>query len=136
MREKLYQADRTNPGRQATFVYARATLAESQAKHSDDSGARATLTKAQIVLSQLKPELRDQLDMISAEMGINGVSARLDGRAAASNGNAASRVALCQSAETALQRVRMRQPQWEEFHKQSLQPEIDEIRAEMKGCVR
>jgi eukaryotic-like serine/threonine-protein kinase len=136
VREKLFEADRANPGRLSTFVYALAALAESQAKLTDDSAARATLARAQTFLQQLKPELRDQLDMITSEMGINAVAARLDGRAAAKASTAASRAALCRSAENALQRVRKQQPRWEAFHQQSLTPEIDDIRRDLTACER
>lgn len=136
VREKLYEADRANPGRQSSYAYALASLAEAQAKLSDDAAARATVQRASIFLQQLKPELRELLDMVTADMGIHGVSARLDGRAAAAARDAVARATFCRSANTALQRVRLLQPRWEAFHQQSLASEIDEIQAEMKVCAR
>ena len=74
--------------------------------------------------------------MITAEMGINAVSARLDGRAAANTLDRNVRAALCQSAENSLGMIRKQQARWEAFHQQSLTPELDEIRGEMQACTR
>jgi non-specific serine/threonine protein kinase/serine/threonine-protein kinase len=136
VREKLYEADRANPGRQSSYAYALASLAEAQAKLTDDAAARATVKRANAFLQQLKPELRELLDMVTTDMGINAVTARLDGRAAASTRDMATRAALCRSANNALQRVRTLQPRWEAFHQQSLTSELDDIQADMKVCVR
>ena len=134
--EKLYEADRANPGRLSSFAYALATLAERQATLADDAAARATVRRASAFLQQLSPEVRETLDMVTTDMGINGVTARLDGRAAAATRDRAMRAALCRSANNALQRVRMLQPRWEAFHQQSLASELDDIQGDMKVCVR
>ena len=139
VREKLHAADRADPGRLSAFTYALASVAEAQAKLSGTSATqatRATLTKARELLHDVKPELRHQLDMITAEMGINAVSARLDGRAAANTLDRNVRAALCQSAENSLGMIRKQQARWEAFHQQSLTPELDEIQSEMQPCRR
>lgn len=136
VREKLYAADRANPGHLSSFAYALATLAELQEKLNDDAAARATVQRASTFLQQLKPELRELLDMVTTDMGIHAVSARLDGRAAAATRDAAARAVLCRSANNALQRVRTLQPRWEAFHQQSLAAEIEDVQSEMKVCVR
>lgn len=136
VRERLYVADRSNQGRLSAFAYALASLAESQARLPDSRPARATVARARLLLQQVSPEVLGQLDMVAADMGINAAAARLDGRAAAATGDAASRAALCRSASAALASVQKQQPRWEAFHKQSLQPELDDIRREMTACVR
>ena len=139
VRETLHAADRADPGRLSAFAYALASLAEAQAKlpgTSATQATRATLTKARELLRDVKPELRDQLDMIAAEMGVNAVSARLDGRAAANTPDRNVRAALCLSAENSLEMIRKQQARWEAFHQQSLTPELDEIRGEMQACTR
>lgn len=136
VRERLYAADRADQGRLSAFAYALAALAESQAKLPDTGPARATLERAKYLMQQVSPDVLDQLDMVTAGMGINAVSARLDGRVAAETRDAATRAALCRSAQTALASIQKQQPRWEAFHKQSLEPEIDDIRREMKACIR
>ena len=139
VRETLHAADRADPGRLSVFAYALASLAEAQAKlpgTNATQATRATLNKARELLRDVKPELRDQLDMITAEMGINAVSARLDGRAATNTRDRNVRATLCLSAENSLGMIRKQQARWEAFHQQSLTPELDEIRSEMQACTR
>lgn len=136
VRERLYVADRADQGRVSAFAYALATLAESQAKLPDASPARTTLERARNLMQQVSPDVLGQLDMVTAGMGINAVAARLDGRAAAATRKASARGALCQSAHAALASIQAQQARWEAFHKQSLEPELDDIRREMKVCIR
>jgi tetratricopeptide (TPR) repeat protein len=135
-RERLYEADRADAGRLSTFAYALASLAEAQARLPDTGPARATLERARNLLRRVTPEILGQLDMVTAAMGLNAVASRLDGRAAAATRDAATRGALCQSAQTALTSVQQQQARWEAFHKQSLEPELDDIRREMRVCLR
>lgn len=139
VRETLHAADRADPGRLSAFAYALASLAEAQAKlpgTNATQATRATLNKARELLRDVKPELRDQLDMITAEMGINAASARLDGRAATNTRDRNVRATLCLSVENSLGMIRKQQARWEAFHQQSLTPELDEIRSEMQACTR
>jgi len=136
VRERLYVADRADQGRVSAFAYALAALAEAQAKLSDAGPARATLERARNLMQQVSPDVLGQLDMVTAGMGLNAVSARLDGRAAAATRDASARGALCQSAQAALASIQKQQPRWEAFHKQSLEPELDDIRRDMKACTR
>ena len=135
VRERLYVADGSDQGRVSAFAYALATLAEAQVKLPDAGPARATLDRARNLMQQVSPDVLGQLDMVTAGMGINAVSARLDGRAAAATRDATARGTLCQSAQAALASVQKQQPRWEAFHKQSLKPELDDIRREMKVCI-
>ena len=73
VRERLYAADSADAGRLSSLAYALATLAETQSKLPDADPARATLARARKVLEPLSTYLRGQLDMVTAEMGINGV---------------------------------------------------------------
>lgn len=136
VRERLYAADRADQGRVSAFAYALATLAEAQVKLPDPVPARATLERARNLLQQVSPDVLGQLDMVTAGMGIDAVAARLDGRAAATTRDAATRAALCRSAQTALASIQKQQSRWEAFHKQSLEPELDDVRREMKACIR
>lgn len=136
VRERLYAADRSDQGRLSAYAYALAALAESQAKLPDAGPARATLERAKNLMQQVSPDVLGQLDMVTAGMGINAVSARLDGRAATATRDATTRSALCRSAQAALASVQKQQPRWEAFHKQSLEAELDDIRREMKICLR
>lgn len=136
VRERLYTADRSDQGRVSAFAYALATLAEAQSKLPDAGPARATLERARNLLQQVSPDVLGQLDMVTAGMGIDAVAARLDGRAAATTHDAATRAALCRSAQIALASIQKQQSRWEAFHKQSLEPELDDVRREMKACIR
>lgn len=102
VRERLYAADSADAGRLSSLAYALASLAETQSKLPDVDPARATLARARKVFEQWSTDLRGQLDMVTAEMGVNGVVVRLDERAAATTRDANQREALCRSAAAAL----------------------------------
>ncbi|MBL8311468.1 MAG: serine/threonine protein kinase [Burkholderiales bacterium] len=139
LRQRQFDADPGNAGRQMSLLYALSSLAEVQAElpaASAGAAARQSVSRGLRLLASLTPAQRETFDMVAADMGLHATLARVEGRAAAVARASALRAAACRAARDAYQVVIKHQPRWEGFHKTSLEPELEKVRADMTVCGR
>lgn len=134
IRRKQLAADTTNVGRQASAVFALVSLTEVMVKMGDSGELRQYLDEAETLTRGLPTEVLHKHDLVSAQIAMHAIRARLYGQDASRAASRAARSTACREALREFSAVAALRPRWEAFSKQSLEPELKPARDAIGLC--
>ncbi|TAG46380.1 MAG: serine/threonine protein kinase [Betaproteobacteria bacterium] len=134
IRRKQLAADAQNVGRQSSYVFALVSLCEVLSKTGDSTVLRDHVLDAQRVLDRLPPEAKQTHDLVSAQISLYAISAKLNALAAKGAKTNAQRNLLCNQSRREFSGIERLRTRWEAFTKQALEPELVPVREAMVYC--